>query len=85
MKYLRILFIGIICCLSFQAMAQSNGERATSEIEYAVKQISRICPTYMWDSWRFRDIMYEKESNTVYFIIQLRKWKDDNEIGRAHV
>ena len=79
MKYLRILFIGIICCLSFQAMAQSNGERTTSEIEYAVKQISRICPTYMWDSWRFRDIMYEKESNTVYFVIQLKKWKKVNE------
>ena len=79
MKYLRILFTGIICCLSFQAMAQSNGERTTSEIEYAVKQISRICPTYMWDSWRFRDIMYEKESNTVYFVIQLKKWKNANE------
>ena len=79
MKHLRILFIGIICCLSIQANAQDNGDKAVSEIDYAVKQISRICPTYMWDSWRFRDIMYEKESNTVYFIIQLRKWKDDNE------
>lgn len=79
MKHLRILFLGIICCLSFQAMAQSNGERTTSEIEYAVKQISRICPTYMWDSWRFRDIIYEKESNTVYFVIQLKNWKNVNE------
>ena len=79
MKHLRILFLGIICCLSFQAMAQSNGERTTSEIEYAVKQISRICPTYMWDSWRFRDIMYEKESNTVYFVIQLKNWENVNE------
>ena len=65
MKHLRILFLGIICYLSFQAMAQSNGEMTTSEIEYAVKQISRICPTYMWDSWKLRDIKYEKESNTV--------------------
>ena len=78
MKHLRILFLGIICCLSFQVKAQSNSE-ATSEIEYAVKQISRICPTYMWDSWKFRDIMYEKESNTVYFVIQLKKWKNVNE------
>lgn len=72
MKYLRILFIGIICCLLFQAKAQSNGDRTTSEIEYAVNLIRRISPTYMWDSWRFRDIMYEKESNTVYFVIQLK-------------
>ena len=79
MKHLRILFLGIICCLSFQAMAQSNGERTTSEIEYAVNQIRRICPTYMWDSWRFRDIMYEKESNTVYFVIQLKNWENVNE------
>ena len=79
MKYLRILFIGIICCLSIQTKAQSNEEGTTSEIEYAVKQISRICPTYMWDSWKFRDIMYEKELNTVYFIIQPYKWKKVNE------
>ena len=51
----------------------------TSETKYTVKQISRICPTYMWDSWKFRDIMYEKESNTVYFVIQLKKWKNVNE------
>ncbi len=81
MKLFRILFIGIICCLSIQANAQSNDKRAISEIEYAVKQISRICPTYMWDSWKFRDIMYEKESNTVYFVIQLKTktWKNVNE------
>lgn len=79
MKNLRMLLLVVICCLSIQANAQDNGDKAVSEIDYAVKQISRICPTYMWDSWKFRDIMYEKESNTVYFIIQLRKWKDVNE------
>lgn len=79
MKIYKILFLVIICSLSSQANAQSNEERAISEIEYAVKQISRICPTYMWDSWKFRDIMYEKESNTVYFVIQLKKWKNVSE------
>lgn len=50
MKIYKILFLVIICSLSSLANAQSNEERAISEIEYAVKQISRICPTYMWDS-----------------------------------
>ena len=79
MTRLRIFFIAIMCCLIVKTNAQSNDERAIREIEQAVKQISRICPTYMWDSWRFRDIMYEKESNTVYFVIQLKNRKKVNE------
>lgn len=79
MTRLRIFFIAIMCCLTVKTNAQSNDERAIREIEHAVKQISRICPTYMWDSWTFRDVGYEKESNTVYFVIQLNSWDEVNE------
>lgn len=77
MKICRLLFIAIICSASIQINAQNNDGRNVSEIDYAVKQINRICPTYMWDSWKFRDIMYEKELNTVYFVIQLKNWRGD--------
>lgn len=76
MKIIKILFVAIVCCVAIDTNAQSNGDRNISEIEYAVKQIGRICPTYMWDSWTFRDIMYEKELNTVYFVIQLKNWRE---------
>lgn len=79
MKILRILFLAIICCVSIQTYAQTNDNKAISEIEYAVKQINRICPTYMWDSWKFRDIMYEEELKTIYFVIQLESWENVNE------
>lgn len=67
MKIIKILFIAIVCSVAIDTNAQSNGDRNISEIEYAVKRIGRIYPTYMWDSWKFRDVMCEKELNTVNF------------------
>ena len=53
-------------------------DRSMSETEYGVTCIQRICPTVMWDSWTFRDIMYDKESKTVLLVVQLanRRQKD---------
>lgn len=79
MKILRFLFIAIFCIASINTNAENNDESKVSEIEYAVKQINRICPTYMWDSWYFRDIIYDRKLNTVYFVIQPTSWNEGKE------
>lgn len=50
---------------------------ATNDVELGVEGISRLCPTGMWDHWTFRDIAYDKGSNTVVFVIQLNSLDDD--------
>ena len=79
MRFLKLLFIIIICVVAIDTNAHNNDDRNVFEIEYAVEKIRRICPTYMWDNLKFIDITYEKELNTVYFVIQLRKWRKDKE------
>ncbi len=53
-----------------------NSETAKSEVELGVEGIQRLCPTGMWDHWTFRDILFDRESNTVLFVIQLRSWRE---------
>lgn len=77
MRILKLLIIAIICSLPISNFAQSYNDKDLNEIEYAVKQINRICPTYMWDSWKFREIIYEKDSNTICFVIQLKNWHEE--------
>ena len=50
-------------------------ENPKDEIKYGVKQISRICPTFMWDSWSFKGISYDKEKNIVTITIQMKRKK----------
>lgn len=64
----KLLFI-VIISLPINNYAQSYNNSDLNEIEYAVKQMNRICPTYMWKSWKFREIIYEKDSNTICFVI----------------
>ena len=45
------------------------------EIRYGVSQVSRICPTFLWDSWTFKGIGYDKARNCVTMTIQLSKGK----------
>lgn len=56
-----------------------DSETAKSEVELGVEGIQRLCPTGMWDHWTFRDIMFDRESNTVLLVIQLNSWRERNE------
>lgn len=53
-----------------------DSETAQTEVELGVEGIRRICPTGMWDHWIFRDILYDRKSKTVLFIIQGHSYND---------
>lgn len=53
-----------------------DSRTATNDVELGVEGIARLCPTGMWDHWTFRDIVYDKECNTVVFVIQLNSWNE---------
>ena len=59
-----------------------DSETAANEVELGVEGISRLCPTGLWDHWTFRDIMYDNESNTVVFVIQLASWNERRNGGK---
>jgi len=52
---------------------------AKSEVGLGVEGVQRLCPTGMWDHWIFRDIMFDRESNTVLLIVQLNSWSERKE------
>lgn len=76
-KYITIIILVVASILQVSAMTKlKEPNSSTSEVEYAVEGIQRICPTVMWDSWTFRDIIYDKDSKTVLMIIQLKNWRE---------
>lgn len=76
-KYFAIFILVTVSILQVSAMTRlKEPNSSTSEVEYAVECIQRICPTVVWDSWTFRDIMYDKESKTVLMVIQLKNWHE---------
>lgn len=77
------LRIVLMLILAFTIASSSNAKTvypdsntATNNVELGVEGISRLCPTGMWDHWTFRDIIYDKDSNTVVFVIQLCNWNE---------
>jgi len=56
-----------------------DSETAKSEVELGVEGIQRICPTGMWDHWTLRDIMFDRELNTVLIVVQLNSWRAQND------
>lgn len=56
-----------------------DSDTAKSEVELGVEGIQRLCPTGMWDHWTFRDIMFDRESNTVLLVVQLNSWSERKE------
>lgn len=78
MKKCIAIFVFVVnSILQVSAMTKlKEPDSSTTEVEYAVECIQRICPTVMWDSWTFRDIMYDKESKTVLMVIQLKNWRE---------
>lgn len=79
MKYLRILFVAMVSCFAVQANAQCIGEEDAKKIEFAVEQISRICPTSIWDGWTFQQIVYDREMNALCLVIQPSGWRSMGE------
>lgn len=72
----NIFFLALFFCCSVCSAATifPDSQTASNAVELGVEGISRLCPTGMWDHWSFRDIVYDKESNTVVFVIQLNSW-----------
>lgn len=78
-KCITIFVLVVASILQVSAMTRlKEPNSSTSEVEYAVKCLQRICPTVMWDSWTFRDIVCDKESKTILMIIQLKNWREKN-------
>ena len=77
----RLLVLGmfVTACVSHGTAATlfPDSETASNEVELGVEGVSRLCPTGMWDHWTFRDIVYDRESNTVIFLIQLKSWNEE--------
>ncbi len=62
-----------------------DSETVKSEVELGVEGIQRLCSTSMWDNWMFRDITFDKESNTVRMDIQFNSWSEDEEESSTQV
>ena len=64
------LFLFCMYATSLAKIIFPSSETATNSIELGVEGIDRICPAGLWDSWIFREIIYDRESNTVLWVIQ---------------
>jgi len=81
MKKLFLMLVMVVSTFvsSYSKPLFPDSETAKSEVELGVEGIQRLCPTGMWDHWTFRDIMYDRESNTVLMVIQLNSWNERKE------
>ena len=80
MKTKLLMLIVFIAVSISQAPASTifpDSRTATNDVELGVEGIARLCPTGMWDHWTFRNIVYDKECNTVMFVIQLNSWNEE--------
>lgn len=81
MKIKLLLFF--IWALIFPALRASSfhpeSKTAVNQIDYGVQSISRLLPSGLWDSWTFRDIFYNADTNTVYWVIQWNRRIKNNE------
>lgn len=73
---IALLFVALWSTFASAATLFPDSKTATNDVELGVEGISRLCPTGLWDHWTFRDIVYDKESNTVVFVIQLNSWNE---------
>lgn len=80
---MKQIFLSLVLLMSFViADAKTlfpDSENTKPEVELGVEGIQRLCPTGIWDHWTFRDIMFDRDSNTVLLVIQLNSWKKRNE------
>lgn len=77
LRFFISVIVAVMACTASQARTVfPDSKTATNEVELGVEGIARLCPTGLWDHWTFRDIEYDKESNTVVFVIQLHSWDE---------
>lgn len=78
MRKILMLMAMAFACVSnaYSKPLFPDSETAKSEVELGVEMIQRLCPTGMWDCWTFRDIVYDDDSKTVLFVVQLKSWRD---------
>lgn len=69
-----LIFIASWSTIASATTLFPDSPTAKNEVELGVEGISRLCPTGLWDHWTFRDIVYDCDSNTVLFVIQLNSW-----------
>jgi len=77
-----LFFLAVLLITAPRTYSQTlfaDSQTARSEVELGVEGIQRLCPTGMWDHWTFRDIMFDRESNSVRLVIQLNNWSDRKE------
>ena len=86
---LKLSFFCFILSLAFTATAQrlsiTEPTDTTNEWEYAADGIARLCPAPLWDNWVLRDIEFDKDSNTMYFLLQLPDWKQKDDPTEAQL
>lgn len=85
MKQRIVISMILAMIVSFATHAKTiypDSATASNEVELGVEGISRLCPTGLWDHWTFRDIMYDKESSTVVFVIQLPNWNERRNVSK---
>ena len=89
---IKRIFIAITTAILTFTVSQAkvlfpDSETANNDVELGVEGVARLCPTGLWDHWTFRDIEYDRDSNTVVFVIQLNSWReprDGKEITEAN-
>lgn len=80
LRFLIMAMVALTACMASQAKRLfPDSDTASNEVELGVEGISRLCPTGLWDHGTFRDILFDKESNSVVFVIQLYNWNARHE------
>lgn len=80
LRILSCLILATLACMVSSANTLfPDSQTATNDVELGVDGIKRICPTFMWDSWIFRDIVYDKGNDAVVFVIQLSSWNESQD------
>lgn len=76
-RFILPLIVALMTCMVSHAKTIfPDSETASNEVQLGVEGVSRLCPTGLWDHWTFRDIVYDKDSNMVVFVIQLTNWNE---------
>lgn len=77
--YLSLIIVMMTYMTSQAKTIFPDSNTASNEVDLGVEAIARICPTGMWDHWTFRDINYDRDTNTVFFVIQLNSWDEEGD------
>lgn len=75
----KLLFFCFLLSLLFTANAQrltiNEPTNYTNEWDYAADCVARLCPAPLWDNWIFKDIRFDRDTNTMYMVVE-RPYRD---------